>query len=127
LALTLVGEGTALRSVVYIAVFPAALFLGALSTEPLCLVLSVGAFLAAERRRWALAGVAAGLAILTRPTGVMLLPALAVLAWRAVPRGAAFLRLAIALPIAAIWPIWLWATFGHPFEFLDAEKNTWQR
>jgi hypothetical protein len=87
----------------------------------------VVAFLAAERRRWVLAGVAAGLAILTRPTGVMLLPALALLAWRATPRAGAFLRLAVALPIAAIWPIWLWATFGHPFEFLAAEKNTWQR
>jgi hypothetical protein len=127
LARTLVGDAGALRSVVYLAVFPAALFLGAVYSESLYLALSVGAFLAAERRRWAVAGIAAGLAILTRPTGVMLLPALAVLAWRAAPRAGAFLRLAIALPIAAIWPIWLWATFGHPFEFLDAEKNTWQR
>ena len=127
LARGLVGESGALRSIVYLAVFPAALFLGAVYSESLYLLLSVAAFLAAERRRWAFAGAAAGLAILTRPTGVMLLPALALLAWRAVPRAAAFLRLAIALPIAAIWPIWLWATFGHPFEFLDAEKNTWQR
>jgi hypothetical protein len=127
LARTLVGEGAALRSIVYLAVFPAALFLGAVYSESLYLLLSVAAFLAAERGRWALAGAAAGLAILTRPTGVMLLPALSVLAWRASPRVGAFLRLAIALPIAAIWPIWLWATFGHPFEFLTAEKNTWQR
>jgi hypothetical protein len=127
LARGLVGEDAALRSIVLLAVFPAALFLGAVYSESLYLLLTIAAFLAATRGRWAYAGVVVGLAILTRPTGVMLLPALALLAWRATPRAGAFLRLAVALPIAAIWPIWLWATFGHPFEFLAAENHTWQR
>jgi hypothetical protein len=127
LAWDLVGEDAARRTVVYLAVFPAALFLGAVYSESLYLLLSVAAFLAAVRGRFAYAGIAVGFAILTRPTGVMLLPALAVLAWRAQSRSRAFGGLAIALPIAAIWPLWLWNTFGHPFEFLDAERNEWHR
>jgi 4-amino-4-deoxy-L-arabinose transferase-like glycosyltransferase len=127
LAWELVGDEAARRTIVYLAVFPAALFLGAVYSESLYLLLSVAAFLAAVRGRFALAGVAAGLAILTRPTGVMLLPALAVLAWQMPARKRAFGGLAIAVPIAAVWPLWLWATFGHPFEFLDAERNAWHR
>ena len=127
LAWQLVGEDAARRTIVYLAVFPAALFLGAVYSESLYLLLSVGAFLAAVRGRFAYAGIAAGLAVLTRPTGVMLLPALAVLAWGAPARRRAFGGLALAVPLAAIWPLWLWDTFGHPFEFLDAERNAWHR
>jgi len=127
LALELVGEDAARRTLLYLAVFPAALFLGAVYSESLYLLLGVAAFLAATRGRFAYAGVCAGLAILTRPTGVMLLPALAVLAWRMPSRGRALGGLALALPIAAAWPLWLWDVFGHPLEFLGAEKNAWHR
>jgi 4-amino-4-deoxy-L-arabinose transferase-like glycosyltransferase len=127
LARELVGDDAARRALVFLAVFPAALFLGAVYSESLYLLLSAAAFLAAVRGRFALAGVAAGLAILTRPTGVMLLPALAVLAWRAPSRARAFAGVALAVPIGAIWPLWLWAAFGHPLEFLGAERNEWQR
>lgn len=127
LARRLIGEEAAQRALVYLAVFPAALFLGAVYSESLYLLLCVAAFLAAERRRFAIAGVAAGLAILTRPSGVMLLPALAVLAWRVPTRTRAFRGLALAVPIGAAWPLWLWDAFGHPLEFLGAEKNAWHR
>jgi hypothetical protein len=127
LARDLVGEQAAARTLVYLAVFPTAFFLGAVYSESLYLLLSVGAFLASSRGRWPAAGAAAGLAILTRPSGVMLLPALALLARRAPQPGRAGAGLALALPIAALWPAWLWATFGHPFAFLGAERDTWQR
>ena len=76
--------------VLYLALFPTTLFLFAVYSESLYLLLSVGAFLLARAQaagRWA--GVAIGLAALTRVSGVILLPALAVLAWRRPePRGA---------------------------------------
>jgi hypothetical protein len=50
-----------------------------------------------------------------------------VLAWRAPSRARAFAGVALAVPIGAIWPLWLWAAFGHPLEFLGAERNEWQR
>jgi len=46
------------------------------------LALVLGAFLLAERGRWLGAGTITGLAVLTRISGVALLPALALLAWR---------------------------------------------
>src|SRR4051812_4812437 len=127
LARELVGEEAAQRSVVLLAVFPAALFLGAVYSESLYLLLTIAAFLAARRGRWASAGIATGLAILTRPTGIVLLPALAVLAWRAERRRRALAELALAIPIAAIWPAWLWAAFGNPLQFLKAEHHEWHR
>jgi hypothetical protein len=127
LARTIADADTAQRSLVYLAVFPAALFLGAVYAESLYLMFSVGAFLAATRGRWTLAGIATGLGILTRPLGVVLLPALVILAWRAGSRRRAFAGLATSLPIAAVWPLWLWAAFGHPLEFLNAESEGWGR
>jgi hypothetical protein len=127
LARTLVGAGAARRTLLYLAVFPTSFFLGAVYSESLYLLLTVAAFLAAMRGRFATAGVAAGLAVLTRPTGVMLLPALALIGWRSPARRDALARLAVALPIAAAWPLWLWARFGHPLAFLGAEKHAWHR
>ena len=68
------------RSVLYLAVFPMALFLQAVYSESLFLLLVLAAFTFAERDRFAAAGLVAGLAILTRATGLALLPALALLA-----------------------------------------------
>ena len=78
-------------AVLYLAMFPTALFLQAVYSESLYLLLVLAAFPAAERGRFALAGGLSGLAILTRVAGVALLPALAVLAWRARDRPRAFL------------------------------------
>ena len=127
LARDLVGEEAARRTIVYLAVFPAAFFLGAVYSESLYLLLTAAAFLAATRGRWWWAGIAAGLAMLTRPTGVVLLPALALLALGSPRPIRAWGGLAISVPIAAVWPAWLWATFGHPFAFLGAERQAWQR
>jgi Mannosyltransferase (PIG-V) len=60
-------------TVMLIAFFPAALFLSAVYTEALFLMLSVGALYAARLDRWAWAGVLGGLAAGTRSGGVLLL------------------------------------------------------
>ena len=64
-------------TVMLVAFFPAALFLSAVYTEALFLMLSVGAIYAARVERWAWAGVLGGLAAATRSGGVLLLVALA--------------------------------------------------
>jgi hypothetical protein len=71
--------------------------------------------------------VATGLAALTRVSGVILLPALAVLAWRAADRRGALLRLALSIPIMALWPIYLGMQYGRPFVFLTAQRSGWDR
>ena len=73
-----VDPATARRTVLLVAIAPWALFLVAPFTESTFLALSVGAFLAARRRRHVAAGGLAALAALTRPQGVLLMVPLAV-------------------------------------------------
>ncbi len=117
------GADAARRTVVYLAICPMALFLGAVYSESLYLLLAVAAFALAERGRFLEAGVVVGLAILTRATGVALLPALAVMAW---PRRRALLELAVAIPIAAVYPFVLWRQVGDPWAFWGAQ-DLWHR
>jgi Gpi18-like mannosyltransferase len=61
------------RSVICLAVFPTAYYLVAGYTESLFLALTLGAFLAAIKHRWLVAGSLAALASLTRLQGAILL------------------------------------------------------
>lgn len=74
------GRRTALRTVLYLSVFPSAFFLFAPFTESLFLAAAVWAILGARQRQWIVAGAAALAAALTRTHGILLvLP----LAWEA--------------------------------------------
>jgi hypothetical protein len=112
--------------VLYLAVFPTSLFLQAVYNESLFLALAIAAFLLAERDRFLAAGGVAGLALLTRPAGLALLPALALLAWRSPDRRRALAGLAVAPAAFAVFPLILWAQVGDPFAFLDAQER-WHR
>jgi hypothetical protein len=70
--------------------------------------------------------VLSGLAILTRVTGVALLPALAVIAWRSQNRVRALAELALALPVAAVYPLLLWQQVNDPWAFWNAQDE-WHR
>ena len=126
LAETRLGAEGARRAVLYLAVFPMALFLQAVYSESLYLLLSLAAFTLAERRRFLPAGVTTGLALLTRPVAVALLPALALIAWRSPnPRGA-LARLAVAPAMFTVYPLLLWLQRGDPWSFLNAQ-GIWAR
>lgn len=120
------GPEGARRAVLYLAVFPMTLFLQAVYSEALYLLLSLAAFLLAERRRFVGAGLAAGLALLTRAAGAALLPALALLAWRAPNRGRSLAALTIAPALFAVYPLLLWRQTGDALGFLHAQE-AWNR
>jgi hypothetical protein len=120
------GADGARRAVLYLAVFPFAVFLSAVYSEALFLFLALAAFVLAERGSFLGAGAAAGLAWLTRPLGIALLPALAVIAWRAPRRREALVRLAAAPALFALYPLWLWWRIDDPWAFLRAE-DVWSR
>jgi hypothetical protein len=120
------GADGARRAVLYLAIFPFALFLQAVYSESLYLLLTLAAFALAERRRFLYAGGAAGLALLTRPTGVALLPALALLAWQERDRVRALGSLALAPVLFAAYPLYLWQAEGDPWAFLHAQR-IWNR
>ena len=120
------GTDGARRAVLYLAVAPMTLFLQAVYSEALFMLLVLGAFVLAERGRFAAAGIATGLAILARINGVALLPALAVLAWRARNRRRAYGGLLTAVPVAALYPLLLWHEVGDPWAFVHAQER-WHR
>ena len=69
------------RSLFYLAVFPTSYFFSVPLPEALFLMLTVASFYFAKSERWWLAGICGALASATRTTGVLLLPALAILFW----------------------------------------------
>jgi hypothetical protein len=126
LAYDKLGPRGAKATLLYLAIFPMSLFLQAIYAESLLLCFSVGAFLAAERRRWWVAGAMMGLAFLTRPTGFALILPLAVLAWRAGSRGRAFMGLAIAPLLFLVFPVVLQIQLDDPWAFAHSEQF-WHR
>jgi hypothetical protein len=120
------GLEGASRAVLYLAIFPFAVFLQAVYSEALFLLLALASFVLAERGRFLGAGVAAGLGWLTRPLGIALLPALALIAWRSPQRRPALLRLAAAPALFALYPLWLWWRLDDPLAFVRAE-DLWSR
>jgi Mannosyltransferase (PIG-V) len=122
----LAGRDVAARAVLYLAVFPTALFLQAAYAESLLLFFALATFLLAEHGRFGWAGAMCGLALLTRPSAVALLAALIAFGplragWRKTLPAAA-----IALSIACIYPALLWSTHEGAFSFLSAQHH-WGR
>jgi hypothetical protein len=120
------GADGARRAVLYLALFPFALFLQSVYSESLYLLLTLAAFVFAERGRFLAAGAVTGLALLTRPTALALLPALALLAWAERDRLRAFAGLAVAPLVFAAYPLYLWRANGDPWQFLEAQRR-WSR
>jgi hypothetical protein len=91
------------RAAILVSVFPFAFFFGVVYTEALFLLLSVTAFYGFSTQRWWLGGVAGALAGATRVNGILLLPALALLAWKhADPRVGPRVRAACGLAIVPL-------------------------
>jgi Mannosyltransferase (PIG-V) len=120
------GPSDARRSVLYLALFPTSLFLGAVYGESLFLALATATFLLAERGRLGWASVTTGLALLTRAQGVALLPALAVFAWRSERRPRDLWLLALPALMFLAYPLALEAWIGHGLGFVDAQR-VWER
>ncbi|MGZ4410648.1 MAG: mannosyltransferase family protein [Gaiellaceae bacterium] len=118
------GDEDARRALVYLALFPMALFLQAAYSESLFLLLALAVFLLAERGSFAWAGVALGLALLTRPTAVALIPAAVLIAW---PSLRSMAKLLPGMALFAAYPLLLWQTIGDPWAWFGAEKQVWGR
>ena len=64
------------RSIWFLMIFPTSLFLSAPYSESLFILLWSISFLAAFQKKWAIAGIAVGLACITRNFGLLILPSL---------------------------------------------------
>lgn len=125
------SEAVARRTIVYMAVFPTAFFFLAPYSESLFLLLSLLAFREARRDRWPSAAVAGALAALTRSIGIVLVPALLLMAFERyrVNGGRLGPRLAWASAVV-VGPLaylaWWGVAHGDALAPLHAQAN-WQR
>jgi hypothetical protein len=127
------GPQIARRTVLYLAISPLAFIFSAVYAESLFLVLAVGTFVCVERGRWILANAVGALAVLARPVGITLAPALAYKAWT--DSGRRFdrrflIRLApvLLLPAAEVaFALFLWWRTGDPAATLHAQARGWGR
>jgi len=72
------GEAVALRTVWFFLIFPTAYFLHIGYTESLFLAFMLASLFSARKECWWMAGVFGALCWMTRPTGIVLLPTLAI-------------------------------------------------
>jgi len=129
---------TAADTVLLISVFPTAFVFSAVYSESLFLLCIVAVFLCARSQRWALAGIAASLATLTRSSGLILfVPVLLfygeqqgwtlrrpALSW---PRDARLLWLLLVPAGLAAYMGYLWIETGNALLFANAQQTYWHR
>lgn len=124
------GEGIGRWAALFLLVFPTAYFLHIGYTESLFLALAFGSLWLARTNRWIGAGVAGGLAALTRANGLVLVPALVVeawLDWREHQRLRVGWLVALAgVAIGFAIYLWLnWSVYGDPFAFSVIQREHW--
>ena len=120
------GDG-AHDTILVLALFPTAFVFTAVYSDGLFLLLSAASFLAAERGRPWLAGIAGGLAVATRSMGLALLPALVYLLW---PRSRRDVAAGPAPPPPAalgLYAVYLDREVGDAFAFTNAQASGWDR
>src|SRR4051812_10898468 len=120
------GPVIARRSLLLLAFFPGALWLGAPYAESLFLLLSVGALYAARTGHWAWAGVCAALASGTRSAGIVLLVPLALMWWRSPRRTRDLAWLGLAPAGLAAYSGYLAAAKGDAFAYMHLQ-DVWFR
>jgi hypothetical protein len=122
------GAAGARDTVLVLALFPTAFVFTAVYSDGLFLLLSAASFLAAERGRPWVAGIAGGLAVATRVMGLALLPALVYLLWPRKRRDGWRLAPLLLLPAAlGLYALYLDRELGDPWAFTDAQAVGWER
>jgi hypothetical protein len=111
------------RAVLLATLFPFAFFFGVAYSESTFLLFTVLAFYLFRTRRWLLGGVCGSLAIATRTPALVMLPALAWVAWRSAEpttkdRAWAAAGLALTTTGFAAYCWYIYALTGHPFEWV---------
>jgi hypothetical protein len=120
------GNAIADRAVWYFLIFPAAFFGSAIYSESLFLLVAIGALYASRKGYWGLAAVLGVFTALTRLTGLILVPVLAVEWWtqrtngapKRAPSLAALLAPAAVTLGTGAYMVYLQQAFGDPLAFV---------
>ena len=125
------GEAAASRAVWTLALLPTAVYCSLAYTESIALVCAIAAAVAAVRGRYLLAGVVAAAASLTRPTGILVVVLIGLLALRSSPDPATRLRRAAAAVVPSVLAVgaflaWMAAARGSALLPFEAQR-AWDR
>jgi len=124
------GDRVAQDSVLFLALYPISFVFTAVYSDGLFLALAVWAFVFALEGRATFAALLGALAVLTRPTGIALLPALVWLLWPQRRGSRSLLRLSPLLLMPAAlggYCVYLHVHFGDAFAFVHSEGSFWLR
>lgn len=121
-----ISLSVARRTVLYALVFPTTLFLSSVYAESLFLASAVACLYHARNGEWYRAGLAGGLAALTRPFGFVLVIPLAVELIRQRPAVRAWPSIALVPAGLAVYLAYLWWQFGDPLLYFRANQ-AWGR
>lgn len=125
-------EEVAKRTLLYLCIFPTALFFFAAYNESLFILLTVAAFLALRRQRWWLAGIFGLLAALTRSTGILLVAPFLYEHWLARERFTLRYALRRVFPVLLIplgtllYALYCWYVSDNPLAFASVQID-WAR
>jgi hypothetical protein len=127
-----IGPGAGRSSVTYLAVWPTAVFLVAPYSEALFLAGAIPSFYLARKRRWALAGAFAAVAMAARFAGLFLIFGLVLEFVRQRDLSAARLRQAAVGAFIALAPLLGYGAFlarakGNPLYFFTDQRLGWGR
>ncbi len=124
------NQGAALKTVLFLSVFPTAYFLTVPYTEGLFFALVIACFYYARKNSWALAGLLGFLASLTRLAGLLVLPALLVEYFHQTGWKPKKMRWNIVFTFSALAGFLIYlglntVVTGNPFTFMDIEASHW--
>ena len=117
-------------SVLLFALYPITFVFTAVYSDSLFVAFAAWAFVFALEGRATAAALLGALAVLTRPTGLALLPALAWILWPQRPNARSLLRLTPLLLLPAAlggYCLYLNSHFGDAFAFIHSEGSFWLR
>ncbi len=127
------GQRVARRVIWLTAFFPTAYLFSSVYTESLYLLVTVATFALLEYRRVIAASLMGTLAVLTRPTGILLVPSMGLRIWKDYDRRVSWrfvvcLIPLLLLPIAYVaFGAYLYYRTGNPFATQTAQAAGWGR
>lgn len=117
------GSNAAQWTIVVTALCPMSLFTGVIYTEGLYLFLSTAALRAFDQKQYGWTALWGAMATATRPTGMALIPALAIASWKQRRPPIAYIA-AISTAIGILlFSVYCAIYFGHPLAFIHAQRG----
>jgi Gpi18-like mannosyltransferase len=117
------GVSVARWAAVVVSWYPSSMFTGVIYTEGLYLFLSTAALRAFDQKQYAWTAVWGALATATRPTGMAMIPALAIAAWRQRRSVMAYIAGLATATGVALFSLYCAFRFQDPLAFIAAQRG----